>query len=379
MASDWLNALSDRAGPFVGAAAAFAPSDALPGADGIQWLAHAIKVHIENAEGEDAERAFLEGSGALLAALLLQHLPSARHARIAERHVLCIGNYGIFDPFRAMEEVLDAASPRKVLAAKLREAEAEAVDKGPVSRVFIAFRDALAEQRPDLHATSHDAFEMTLNDGTRVDLVRVITSTRDSDDPHVATAVRKLVQALPRDGQAALPWETARNDLMPRIVGPRFLQDLQAQTTGQPFTLALAPLIDELSITFVLQGDGRARFVRANELDAWKVSLADARAIAIDNLRDKHAPVKLIQDGPLWFTQSGDGLDSSRILTPDIFEPLLRQLPDARVAIPHRDALLFAPASAQATLETRTKQAFEKAPHPISARVFAFGPSGLLR
>jgi len=85
-------------------------------------------------------------------------------------------------------------------------------------------------------------------------------------------------------------------------------------------------------------------------------------------------------DGAFVVGKTGDGLDAARLLLPTLHRVLRAELEDPLVvAAPHRDTLLaatFTPWTV-GVFQEQVEDAFRKAPHPISAAVFALDELGL--
>jgi hypothetical protein len=75
--------------------------------------------------------------------------------------------------------------------------------------------------------------------------------------------------------------------------------------------------------------------------------------------------------------RQGDGLDGARLLLPDLAARLAQLEAGAWVAAaPHRDVLLLACGRAVEELSKRAEDAVQRAPHPVSASLFAITPRG---
>jgi hypothetical protein len=75
--------------------------------------------------------------------------------------------------------------------------------------------------------------------------------------------------------------------------------------------------------------------------------------------------------------RQGDGLDGARLLLPDLAARLARLGPSTWfAAVPHRDVLLLAGEQALEELSQSAEDAAERAPHPVSASLFAITPQG---
>ena len=221
MRADWLNALEDVGGRLVPAARDFLLSQPPPlpekGASGMRWLAAQLEDFVDrDSDGVQDDR-FVEGAGALLGLLLIDHLGGRTHERDG-CHRVQLGRFGWFDPFGAIQEVLDAEDPRSCLSGYLSVAEREADSNGPVSRVVRVFADELSRARPDLDIESQFELTVDLNNGASVDLARLERVARDQDDAAARQAARRIISMLPGgETQEATPWEEAAPRLLPRL------------------------------------------------------------------------------------------------------------------------------------------------------------------
>jgi uncharacterized protein YtpQ (UPF0354 family) len=375
--ADWLNALEDVGGRLVPAARSFVDSKQPPlpgnGAPGIRWLATQLDDFVDrDSDGADDDR-FVEGAGALLGLLLIDHLGG----RTRERdgcHRVQLGRFGWFDPFGAIQEVLDAEEPRACLAVYLSLAEQEADEHGRVSRVVRVFADALGRARPDLGIESQFELTVDLDNGASVDLSRLERVARDEDDDAATEAARRIISMLPGAGEAEeTPWNEAAPRLLPRLVSEKFLASLPSEQTL--YTDAIG---NGVHLALQLRYGTRSRYVRSAEVDGWALERAAAARQAVENLAAKSRPLRLerVTDGILRVRQ-GDGLDGARLLLPDLAARLKRLGSSTWVAAaPHRDVLLLASEEALDELSKRAEDAVLRAPHPVSASLFAITPRG---
>jgi hypothetical protein len=207
----WLTApLRQRAGALAGAAEEFLQSGLGPavqgfrgGRAGLVALCRAIErfAHRDDID-EETDRRFVEGAGALLGVLLIDHVAGASHAAQGAVHRVRLGAHGFFDPFQAVDRALDAADIRAELAQQVERAEAEARGRGPLSRLVFSLCAALTEQRPDLEV--EDQFDTTLRlrqapsrELLELDLARAVETTCDQGQAAVEAVARKLLSLLP--------------------------------------------------------------------------------------------------------------------------------------------------------------------------------------
>ena len=335
----------------------------------------ALSTLIARARDVDAdEQPFVEGAGAYLGLLLLDHWPAATHAANAGEHRLRLGTYGFFDPFAAISTALDAGDARRALLDAIRVAEAEAAGTGPTARVVSAVLSKLVTlpNRDALRVLGH--FDRTLwleIDGQRaeIDLTRIIDVTCGEPNSVLDHAVARLCASLSYEPAPVLGWEAARDQLFPRLVGRNFVASLP-----HPDDLVLLPLGSEVWMTLVLRYRERARYVRQLEVDTWSKDGAAPQAQALHNLAQSCKRARFLQHetthGPLVIAESRDGFDASRLLLPGLHDVLAPVLGSPFVAaVPHRDTLLACALGSHALIDelsSRAHAAWQRAPHAIA-------------
>lgn len=131
--ASWIDDLRSRCGPLSDAALTFAAHHSLErdppaGAAGLLLLAGCVEELLDRDDGGDdeLERRFVEGAGSYLGLLLCKAMPEARHTRMGERHGLAFGARAFFDPFAAIERVLEADDVRASLAEQVELCERNA-------------------------------------------------------------------------------------------------------------------------------------------------------------------------------------------------------------------------------------------------------------
>ncbi|MEM9730554.1 MAG: hypothetical protein AAF997_18380 [Myxococcota bacterium] len=373
----WIEAMENVGGQLVPAALDFTHTQGASapeaGASGVRWLAERIERFVDHDEASVDDHRFVEGAGALLGLLLIEHLGGRTRAQNGA-HRVQLGRYGWFDPFGAVADALDAEDPRRCLAEYLVVAEREAHQAGPISRVVAIFAEVLAEARPDLQITSQFELTVELDNGASVDLARLEKVARDQDEEATAHAARRIISMLPGDvGPRETDWDEAAQRVFPRLVSEAFLKTLPDQQV-----LYREELGHDVHLALQLRYGPRARYVRRSEVVRWAAQ-ADAFHQAVRNLAAHSRRLRLepVERGLLRVRQ-GDGLDAARLVLPDL-AVRLRQLSTEPwvAAAPHRDVLLVGPAQETPRLAELAKDAAERAPHPISTALFAITEEGL--
>ena len=321
-----------RCGPLAEAASVFTAmlgveGDPPSGPTGLLVLARAIERHLtDDPQAEllfeaDDDRLFIELAGSYFAVLLCGELPNVQHAQRDGQHGLRLGTSGFYDPFAALERVLESDDVCAALAHEV----------------------ALAEAR-----------------------VRPRTN-RPGDDTGTDT-----------------DWKLFRTRILPRLIGPRFYEKLgkdphEVPVCAEPLVgeLSLAFIVREPGRARYVRSDEAARWnTQAPELRRAGIRnlarcSADARLLRFD-----------AADGALVVARTGDGLDASRLLLPGLHDVLAAELGSPfAAAVPHRDALFACSLQHPCALRALRERAFEeaaRASHAITAELFSVGPQSSL-
>jgi len=373
----WVESMNDVGGRLVPAALKFLEAEhagaPAAGPAGVRWLAERVERCSEREPDDARDAIFVEGAGALLGLLLVEHLGGCTKERDGA-HRVQLGRFGWFDPFEAITEALEAEHPRGCLARSLALAEREARQDGPISRVVSLFDDVLSEERPDVEIVSQFEWTVELSNGAVVDLARLQAAADDLDEETAAEAARRLVSMIPGKAEPReTTWAEAAARIFPRLVSRSFLASLP-----NPEALYHDEVGHDVHLALQLRYGSRARFVRRAEVERWG---GDEVAFhqAIRNLASHSRELRLepVDDGLLRVRQ-GDGLDAARLVLPDLAVRLRQLSADPWLAAaPHRDVLLVGPSDSAPVLAQLAGDANGRAPHPISSALFSVTEDGL--
>lgn len=348
------------------------------GASALAWLARAIDRFAERDASPQEESSFVEGAGALLAAILIDHAGEGGHVARDGVHRIRIGPRGFLDPFSAIESAIEADRARDALIRVAEIAELEARGQGGVGLAAARFESLLAARRPELEVRDRFERRVWVGDGIEIDLGRAIDASDGQGERALDRALLKLITMIPREaggeGAPAIGRDEALARLLPRLVA----SDFPAEGL---FQRAIA---NGVRLALVLAYEGRSRFVREHEPEAWGLSHDDAIHHAIARLASRSDRARLSRvetgAGPIVLMQSRDGLDSARLLLPGLHDVLSPELGTPfLVAIPHRDVLIACarePAMREA-LAARARDDAMRAPHRISDALFEIDGRGV--
>ena len=388
------SSLIDRAGPLAPVAQRFvetrlgsAARSFQGGEAGLVALAGQVRSFGNGNESEEDEREFVEGAGALLALLLIDHVGDAAHAAQGEMHRVRLGRFGFFDPFHAITSALEAKSSRRELSLQIATAEAESRSEGPISRVVAQFVARLAAQRPDLSVRRQFEcmLELSQADGDRrfeVDLGRAVRAARDLDETLVTSIVDRMMSLLPGATPGGVPFRESLDRLLPRLIRS---DDACLRVGEHQVELATERVTAGLRVALLVQHEGRARYLRADEASALPEPQGQLLKRALHNLERRSQGARLVRHetpaGSFFGARTGDGLDSARVLLPRLYTELSGRVGQAVcIAIPHRDTYFACGAGCTDLVRQvadRTRHDAARAPHRLSTDLFLLTPRGL--
>lgn len=373
----WIDNLDAVCGPLTVAARRFAleqgfPEDPPRGAPALRRLLKAIDERSQ-AQDDAPDEPFIEGAGAFLGVVLAERLQTASHVQDGPCHGLRLGRHGYFDPFACVAQTLSADVHAEALLSGIAEAEAEAKAQTHAARVTAALGTRVEQlSRGALTLVQRVGERVWLRrseETVEVDIRGLLAATLGESEALVDEIVSRFAAALTGNEVASLHgWADARTRILPRLVGRAFDERMARANRGDGLQRMEGPC--GLQIAFVVQYEGRARYVRSSELSDWGVTPAQALSAALGNLRKRPIRLLRLDDGSV-MVRTGDGHDSARVLLPEVQDALADALQQRElvIALPHRDGLFACAADDRAACQRLARKAqaeAERAPHALS-------------
>lgn len=174
-------------------------------------------------------------------------------------------------------------------------------------------------------------------------------------------------------------FDELKDRLMPMLVAADLAELRRSNIVTQP-------LVDGLSVTYVLDGDRTIAYLPIEVLASWNKSLDELHEIAIANLvsRSQSLQAHAAQDEDetvnLILFQTLDGFDATRLLLPTLHEKLRDLLGSPfAAAIPNRDILLCFRADQESVdrLRTQVGQDYRTMPHQVTDKLFLVTADGI--
>lgn len=242
-----------------------------------------------------------------------------------------------------------------------------------------AVERALADQAgiDVLRISDHDV-EMRINGlGVRASLDTFYTTYLE-DPAQLETVLNAFVQTARGfvPDRAVNSYDALKERIFPMIKPLSVLVGMRER--GLPM-LAYQLLLSDLIVTYVINEPKSVVYLTEAHLEHWEVSERDLHAQALANLRqltDSERDYKTIGAGAqrLFFWDTQDGYDASRLLLTDMLMEWQAQLPGQIViGIPNRDFLIAFSDSDRAVLEGVARQVEIDATHKehaLTGRLF---------
>lgn len=243
-------------------------------------------------------------------------------------------------------------------------------------------REAFAEQvlallqrlRPDLEASLSGPCEIIV-EGRRLDLENLMRLVRTDESRGVEIVEQYLDQLFDESTVAisAMPWEVARDRIMPRIQPVTIFEHLSREQ------VAHVPYVNETVVVFVIDMPNMTVSVTTEQMIRWGANAEKLEEIARTNLQASTPALdfrRLESDdgGKAVLLTIQDGYDASRLLLEELHTVLAPHLGgDFLVATPSRDMLLAvsrAPEPFISRVREKVVADYARLPYPITSRLF---------
>lgn len=176
-------------------------------------------------------------------------------------------------------------------------------------------------------------------------LDNLFADTREVPPEARAHIIQRFLKSLWQEGPDSLPWEEARQRLLPVLRASTFGLAQLAQLEPDRVLVGrrTLPFLRELLVVDLPES---AMFVQRRHLQAWGVDAEAAFAAAHDNLaRLPLDGVELYdrEPSPIWSVDSGDTYETSRLLHPGFLASFAGRVEGRPIAIlPERSTVLIA-------------------------------------
>ncbi len=175
-----------------------------------------------------------------------------------------------------------------------------------------------------------------------------------------------------------------RRSIMPLLKPPEFMAEAEVRSQQTPLLFGEHPT--GLVVFYVIDEPTAMSYMTADSLGGLGMSFRQLNQLALSNLARRTGNDRFLMDrtddGPIAISDTRDGYDATRLISPDLL-PHLSRLLDASsvvIAIPRRDLMLAVRANETALIErlrSRARREYHAGPHAITPRLFTLDREGL--
>jgi len=242
--------------------------------------------------------------------------------------------------------------------------------------------EAFAEQVAQMLRRQHPDFDVSLTgprelivNGRRLDLENLLRLVATDDERGVEIVEQYLDHLFDEDSISAtsMPWDLARNRIMPRIQPDSIFQHLSEEM------VAHVPYVNGTIIVFVIDMPYMTVSVTTEQMVRWGITADELDEVARYNLERyspelEFKPLESDEGGRAMVLSLQDGYDASRLLLHDLFPRLAPDLGgDFLVACPSRDMFLALTPDPELFVDRVREKVirdYTRLPYPITDRLF---------
>lgn len=177
-----------------------------------------------------------------------------------------------------------------------------------------------------------------------------------------------------------LPWEEARNYLMPQLMPVEVLE-------VSPIELINEPVAGGVYLGFVIDTVNSYSYVNREDIARWGVEAALVLEAAFSNLHERSQGIEMMAfpgENAFFIINTMDGFDAVRLLSREMREVIAEQIGDPFYAgIPNRDFLICwaknSDAEFQSNMSLQVATDSDQRPYPLSRRVFEVESNGSIK
>ena len=208
----------------------------------------------------------------------------------------------------------------------------------------------------------------------------LLSSQTESELEELARAHLDAVIKGTKSAARELPWEEARNYLMPQLMTAELL-------AKSPVELLHEFIPDGVYLGFVIDTASSYSYVNLDDRGRWGVEAETVREAAFANLQQRSQGIEMMAfpgENAFFIINTTDGFDAVRLLSPEMREVISEHVGDPFFAgIPNRDFLICWSKAADAEFQTKMSVQVatdsDQRPYPLSRKVFEVSSYGNIK
>lgn len=174
-----------------------------------------------------------------------------------------------------------------------------------------------------------------------------------------------------------LPWEEARNYLMPQLMPAEFLR-------MAPVELVHRPLVEGVVTGVVIDSGPNYQYVNVEGRDRWDIDVNNIFKAAFENLHQRSQGIEMMAfpgENGFFIVNTGDGFDAVRLLSPEMRDVVAEHIGLPFYAgIPNRDFLVCWSANSDEEFQDKMRQQistdFDEQPYPLCGKALIVSEDG---
>lgn len=174
-----------------------------------------------------------------------------------------------------------------------------------------------------------------------------------------------------------LPWEEARNHLMPQLMPADFVRMAPVELVHRPF-------VDDIMLGLVIDSESSYQYVNIDGRDEWGIEVDEIFSSAFENLDQRSQGIELMAfpgENGFFIVSTRDGFDAVRLLSPEMRNIVAEQIGTPFFAgIPNRDFLICWSAKGDVEFQHKMRQQisndFDEQPYPLCRQALHVSPEG---
>ncbi len=206
----------------------------------------------------------------------------------------------------------------------------------------------------------------------------LLTRQSEGELEELITQTFKGLSAISRP-DLDLPWEEAKNFLMPQLMPEAFVQ-------MAPVALVSNPFVDGVALGFVVDAEASYSYVNVDMRDKWEVDVDKLYEVAFENLHQRSQGIQMMAfpgENGFFIINTQDGFDAVRLLSPEMRQVVEEHIGSPFFAgVPNRDFLICWSAGGDEDFQQKMRQQissdFDEQAYPLSGRALEVSQNGYI-
>ena len=241
----------------------------------------------------------------------------------------------------------------------------------------------LVGRYPDKGFKAKEGFELETKEGLLMFLEGAYAEFRDNNFLSMENILDKHVRILDSVKDQTYKWDEIKNNVFPQIKAAHQLKMNIPGSVGVEDELVSVDFFGELRCAFVIDKDESFAYISKKILEEIGIDLDTLKETAMSNLikleEDSKRIEKILDNNqrPVVFCESKDGYAAARIMLPNFYEKVSKELGETFVVtIPDRDFMVASITQNAGMLDRIMADKYSKSGHPVCPVLLLRDPNG---